>query len=51
MPRITKASATEVKNAKEYRLSGGQGLQLRVLPSSSNSITTGQQMANEQIST
>ncbi|HCH1623301.1 TPA: tyrosine-type recombinase/integrase [Vibrio parahaemolyticus] len=40
MPRITKPlTATEVKNAKpkekEYRLSDGQGLQLRVLPSGS----------------
>ncbi len=40
MPRITKPlTATEVKNAKpkekEYRLSDGQGLQLRILPSGS----------------
>ncbi|WP_407546765.1 integrase domain-containing protein [Vibrio parahaemolyticus] len=40
MPRITKPlTATEVKNAKpkekEYRISDGQGLQLRVLPSGS----------------
>ena len=38
MPRVTKPlNATEVKNAKskdkEYRLSDGQGLQLRVSPS------------------
>ncbi|MCC5517987.1 tyrosine-type recombinase/integrase [Vibrio splendidus] len=40
MPRITKPlTATEIKNAKprekEYRLSDGQGLQLRILPSGS----------------
>ena len=57
MPRVTKPlTATEVKNAKprdkEYILSDGQGLQLRVLQSGSkhgNLITIAPPAVNELI--